>query len=107
MDAYTSNAFIRDTLNQVLAERLRQNERFGEQNHPDGTGLTEDKLKAKVARQMCDVMTARNLLAWRDILLEEVYEALAESDEDRLYEELIQVAAVAAAWAEAIQRRED
>lgn len=43
---------------------------------------------------------------WRDILAEEFNEALAESDPDRLRAELVQVAAVAVNWVEAIDRRE-
>ncbi|TIH26025.1 NUDIX hydrolase, partial [Subtercola vilae] len=42
---------------------------------------------------------------WQDILLEEVFEAFAESDTSKLRTELIQVAAVAQQWVEAIDRR--
>ncbi len=42
---------------------------------------------------------------WRDILLEEVFEALAEEEPKELRKELVQVAAVAAQWVEAIDRR--
>ena len=43
---------------------------------------------------------------WADILREEYFEALAETDPARLRVELIQVAAVAVAWVEAIDRAE-
>lgn len=39
------------------------------------------------------------------MLLEEVAEAFAESDDARLRAELVQVAAVAQAWIESIDRR--
>lgn len=39
--------------------------------------------------------------------VEEVYEALAESDENKLTEELIQVAAVCVAWVENITRNKN
>jgi hypothetical protein len=44
-------------------------------------------------------------LTWDGILLEEVYEALAEADPVKLREELVQVAAVAASWVVALDRR--
>ncbi|MEV6702709.1 NUDIX hydrolase [Streptomyces sp. NPDC051453] len=58
------------------AERQSQLGKFGDQHHPDGAGLP----------------------AWRDVLLEEVYEALAEKGPAALRAELVQVSAVCAAW---------
>ena len=48
---------------------------------------------------------AEGRLTWLHILREEVYEGFAEADAADLAEELIQVAATAACWAEAIERR--
>lgn len=48
----------------------------------------------------------RGSIAWDGILLEEIYEALAEEDPARLREELIQAGAVIAQWIKAIDRRE-
>ena len=93
---------------QVAAERLRQDERWGEQNHPDGTGTARSvvaDVAADHARNACEVAFATGNGTWRHILLEEVYEALAEADPQKLRTELIQVAAVATAWVEAIDRR--
>lgn len=103
---------------EVIQERVRQDEKWGEQNHPDGTGpkvkvllgttvnldlRTGDEL-AHIFRRKCgDNLPHQD--NWRDILLEEVFEAMAESDPVKLREELIQVAAVAVAWVEAIDRR--
>jgi hypothetical protein len=92
-------------LGEIVAERTRQDVRWGEQNHPDGTAITGDDERAASARHTCQSMAARGEVTWRDILWEEVAEALAESDPARLRAELIQVAAVAAAWVEAIDRR--
>ncbi|WP_372699396.1 hypothetical protein [Arthrobacter sp. JSM 101049] len=102
----------------VAAERTRQNEKWGEQNHPDGTGPREFPLAAMGGESVFDAQelaaqatrttdhrAANRMLTWKDILLEEVFEALAESDPVSLRTELIQVAAVAAQWAEAIDRR--
>lgn len=90
----------------VRREREAQDAKWGEQNHPDGTGLTLlDLERAEVARERCKEAAAEGRLTWRDILLEEVAEALAEADPELLRAELVQVAAVAHAWVEALDRR--
>lgn len=94
-----------DALDEVYAELERQHAKFGEQNHEDGTGDREFIKAASRARVDCDDATDDGEVTWRHILLEEVYEALAESDLERLVEELNQVAAVAVQWRLAIQRR--
>jgi len=96
---------IRNVLVDVYAERAKQDDRWGEQNHPDGTNLTEDEWRANRVKALNDFYVDSGTLTWRDILLEEVYEAFAESDLDRLREELVQVAAVAVCWVESIDRR--
>lgn len=96
----------RRVLLDVHAERTTQNVRWGEQNHPDGTGLPYDVETAEAARDRCKRSAANGTVTWREILFEEVWEAMAEADLEALRAELIQVAAVAAAWAEAIDRRE-
>lgn len=110
----------------VTTERARQDAKWGEQNHPDGTGersiplgrivyhgpaVPENGDKhyafglALMAKQATDQAARAGTVTWADILLEEVFEALAEGDTARLRTELIQVAAVAQQWAEAIDRR--
>lgn len=91
-------------LTEVAAERAAQDARWGEQNHPNGTGASGDRMAANVARTACDMAHGAGLDTWRLILAEEVAEAFAESDPARLRAELVQVAAVATAWAEAIDR---
>ena len=90
---------------EVLEERRRQDAKWGEQSHPDGTGLNYAEGNARERRRLCEEAFAAGRGTWRHILLEEVYEALAETDPAALRTELIQVAAVAVAWAEAIDRR--
>jgi hypothetical protein len=99
-------------LDEVAAERVRQDATWGEQNHPDGTGPEEEILAAwpaaslaTYARNNCQRQAEMGIVTWLDILGEEVAEALAESDPARLRTELVQIAAVAVAWAEAIDRR--
>lgn len=79
-------------------ERQRQLAKFGEQYHPDGTSLTEDRERANSARHICQSMARMGQLTWRDILHEEVQEAFAEKDPALLRAELVQVSAVCAAW---------
>lgn len=103
-------------LKEVAEERGRQDARWGEQNHHDGTGPLTLFLGARVpeehtyadirerATEMTDWRTKSGMVSYADILLEEVFEAMAESDQDRLREELVQVAAVTVAWIEKIDR---
>lgn len=111
------------TLDLVAVERIAQQRKWGEQNHPDGTGPTSTPLNirgetngwvdesdsasllAELFTETTDSRFGRGDGTWRDILLEEVFEALAEDDPDKLRAELIQTAAVAVAWVEAIDRR--
>lgn len=94
-----------NVLGEVLAERVTQDAKWGEQNHPDGTGSASDALIRDQLRKQCDHAAELGECTWKKILHEEVYEAFAEKDPQRLREELIQVAAVAVAWVEAIDRR--
>jgi hypothetical protein len=81
----------------VDTERQAQLAKWGEQHHPDGTGRPGDRENADRMRAICkaNAPAADN---WRDILAEEVAEAFAETDPDRLQTELIQAAAVVQAW---------
>lgn len=111
-------------LQDIGDERARQDAKWGEQNHPDGTGDQEHPLVelayyrsselferitagslAYRAKDATDRAARKGRVTWTAILLEEVFEALAEDDPSALRTELIQVAAVAASWAEAIDRR--
>lgn len=91
-------------LSDVQLERENQDRKWGEQNHPDGTDI-ERATFAQIARDICRAKAQAGTLDWADILYEEVAEAFAEVDRIKLRAELIQVAAVAVAWAEAIDRR--
>lgn len=119
----------------VAAERARQDAKWGQQNHPDGTGPDEQVLApladilrsshhdprnmqvaratilARAATLATDQAAAlsravgKNYVTWALILLEEVFEALAEDDPDKLTAELAQLAGVAQQWVDAIERR--
>ena len=92
-------------LMEVLSERARQHKLWGVQNHKDGTGLQTDIEIAEAYKNICNAHAKAGTVTWRDILQEEFSEALAERNPPALREELIQVAAVATAWVEAIDRR--
>jgi hypothetical protein len=111
-------------LTEIAAERERQDAKWGEQNHPDGTGeigwpehimpgmgwsinMTPAEHVAKLARRHCQQEAKQGKTTWLGIALEEVAEAFAESDPEKLRAELVQTAAVLVAWAEAIDRRSD
>jgi hypothetical protein len=101
---------LNDVLDDIAAERARQDAKWGEQNHRDGTGaaysLAEvSELDVRFARTRCDRAFERGAGSWEHILYEEFCEAIAEDDPARLRAELVQVAAVAVHWIESIDAR--
>lgn len=101
---------------EVTHELINQDDKWGEQNHPNGTGpmylfwpavasksFTYGPLAEK-AKQSTDNAATHGGLNYADIFVEEVFEALAEEDPQKLRAELIQCAAVAVAWVEKIDR---
>ena len=108
----------RNVLDEVYTERQRQDERWGVQDHDiympgdyDAPAhyaeMAEAWKKANDERvaALTPIRPKGEEAAWDGILLEEVYEALSEVDPARQREELIQVAAVAVAMIECIDRR--
>jgi hypothetical protein len=108
----------------VAAERDRQDAKWGAPtDHPDGTGSialvlydfpgrTDQVTQFDAASRLSAVFKARTDQrfglgegSWADILLEEVFEALAEDDPVKLRAELVQVAAVAVKWCRMIDAR--
>lgn len=93
-----------DVLDEVLQERLAQEQKWGEQNHTNGPVIP--KRFADQARNACEALFSQGKGSWSDILHEEFWEAMVECDDDpKLRAELVQVAAVAVAWIECIDRR--
>ena len=98
-------------LAEVMDERKRQHTRWGEQNMEDGTGpdlfwdSDHDTAAQSVSAWHQYNTEHAGSLTYRDVLLEEVAEAMAEDDPARLRAELVHVAAVAVQWIEAIDRR--
>jgi hypothetical protein len=99
-------------LAEIADERARQDAKWGEQNHPDGTfpdrvwaWTGPASYVAENVRKNCQELAAEGHVTWLDIALEEVAEAFETEDPAKLRAELVQVAAVAVAWIEAIDRR--
>lgn len=116
---------LADVLAAVVTERARQDAKWGaDRTQPDAhAGIDNYEwdrrhgathmlgiLSAKMYRSMVEASARRGELSWSEILMEEVAEAAEEGGVGNLallYVELIQVAAVAVAWAEDVKRRMD
>lgn len=108
-----------NVLSEVAQERWAQFNKWNEQNWADGTGpavyvlnRTDVNLDLRtgtelsgIFRTACERDAGVGRVTWRSILLEEVFEALAEADPAKIRAELIQAVAVGVAWIEAIDRR--
>jgi hypothetical protein len=104
-------------LDDVAAELVDQDAMWGVQGHPsfdptiDVSGSSRlawahGVIAEERARAAVEQAGEQGRLSWAAILVEEVAELFgAADDEVALYGELIQVAAVAAAWAEALARK--
>lgn len=89
----------------IRDERRRQMVKWGEQNHPDGTGHSLAGLIAQQWKVICDGKHENDMDDWATIAAEEFFEVMAETDEDKLLAEVLQNAAVFTAWAEDLLRR--
>lgn len=97
---------------EVAGERAQQDLKWGPpRDVQDGTGahvplagqnytIWRDAMQQRVNR-----LAERGEPMMANVLLEEVFEALAESDQAKLRAELIQVAAVAVKWVRIIDER--
>lgn len=112
-----------NVLEKVFEERNRQVQRYGHNDDKtDGTGPgvqwlgnmmdrnadypTAEEIE-KIFREDYEASGGDNEVTWMELVREEVAEAFAESDPDRLEEELIQVAALCVSWIETIQKRRE
>ena len=95
----------RVVLGQLAEERMRQRVTWGEQHHPDGTSGHNFRRQADAARRSCQAAARGGYLTWLHILREEFWEAMAETEPDRLRYELLQAVAVGVAWIEDLDSR--
>ena len=100
----------------VVSERIRQDDKWGGgRDHLDAPAFRGDQAcralripLAHEAQEAVEEAAMAGCLSWAAILQEEVSEAVeagGEGDQVALRKELVQVAAVAVAWIEAIDRR--
>ena len=81
---------------EVREEVDRSIDKHGAQSDvPLGTGHPMYRVREAVAKRATDLCTATGNLTWLHILMEEVWEAMAEENPARVREELVQVEAVA------------
>jgi hypothetical protein len=100
---------------EICTERNRQRGMGHLDAHdmPDGTGADKPPLETgswvssgTVMRHVCERAFREGRGTWAHVLLEEVAEAIDETDPDRLRAELIQVAAVAVRWSRRLRLRQ-
>lgn len=103
--AFPSSIVVTPEMLATHAETVAQVEKWGEQRHPDGTAQHNDDIIAVMARNACDEAARAGTVTWRHILEEEVREAYAESDLEKLYVELTQIAAVCHSWQRDLRTR--
>jgi hypothetical protein len=101
---------------EINREHKRQDEKWGEQNHPM-RGLGDDNIIRRGTILYPEDSTLKNTLStfryrnetkkagWFDILQEEICEAFLEVEPEKQREEMIQVAAVAVQIIEYLDRR--
>lgn len=103
-----STAATAEVLDEVDWERIIQHAKWGEQDWPDAESTFKYWMGgASYYRDITEARAKSGSLTYLDILLEEVAEAADEAkagDKVALKAELIQVAAVAVAWVEKLNR---
>jgi hypothetical protein len=110
-DKYTGDVIANSReliFNEIERKRVRQEEKWGEQNHPilagdDGHPCIFSHAANAAKKRYDDAGKAGNI-SWYKILDEEIKEAFAEVDPAKQKEELIQVAAVVVQMIECIDR---
>lgn len=105
-----------------LAERQKQNEKWGEQNHPSVDpvlterpgGCTPERMCEEYelpsesrAKSSCNIATKNGKLTFAHIIVEELCEAVSAPDDETRREELVQLGACVMQWIEAIDRRKN
>ena len=97
---------------EIAAERKRQHEKWGEQNHlMRGKSLKNNRRKYPTDDFLsdfllqCEGRNKTDKCGWFDILMEEVCEAFLETDPKKQRAEMIQVTAVAVQIIEYLDRR--
>jgi len=100
---------------EVMRERERQEELWGEQTHPsvsfpEAAPATREAIygvpSEAVAKDRCERAFRDGVGTYADIAVEEMAEVIAAGNEADRRAELVQLAAVCVAWIESIDRQE-
>ena len=90
----------------IAAERAAAEDKFPGQHLPDGTSSDDQAARTRdMYRKICDRKLERGTCTWADVVREEVYEALAETNAAALRAELVQAGAMIVRWIEDIDLR--
>lgn len=92
-------------LGEISQEAYDSEVEHGVQHLPDGTKEFY-RGQANLARSHCMIASRKGTVTWRHIAVEEFYEALTETEWDKLRVELVQTAAVIVKWILDGDRRE-
>ncbi|MFD5616470.1 hypothetical protein [Kitasatospora sp. NPDC127060] len=95
---------MRSAYADIAAEHEAIRTRWGDQHHPTGAhrGFA---LVRRLLQYLCDRAARRGRKTWRHILIEEVFEVLAEpADREAMRAELVQVGAVVVSMIEDLDR---
>lgn len=98
---------IQPLLDELFTEREAQIKQWGDQDLPLGFSAPRFKMMADRFRKECDTADKRGELTHRHILLEEFFEALAESNEAKARDELVQLGACVIKALQQIDRNAD
>lgn len=105
---------------EIIAERNRQDAKWGEQNHPSldpiltgrNGGASPQRLCEEYeipsearAKFKCNEAAEKRVLSWAHIAVEELSEAVSAIDDKTRRGELIQLAAVIVEWIQSIDRQ--
>jgi len=99
---------MKNIFNEIRKERVRQDKKFGLQDHPMiNKDIKKEKLEEdlKKIRFENDFSRPSKGNCWYYIFAEEILEAFSETEPEKQREEMIQVAAVAVAIIECLDRK--
>ncbi|GGO63089.1 hypothetical protein [Nonomuraea cavernae] len=105
---FLANARVRAFITrEVLAERMRQHDKLGQQRFRDhGTyDRAEFEFLAMLAHAERQISADPETKTWQSLLLEQVYGAMAADELPAMRQGLVQAAAVLMAWIEDIDTR--
>lgn len=89
----------------IIVERRRQEQAWPGEQLSNGTGGDTARQLSDLVRKAVDALNNTLSNTFAHVLVEEVLEALAETNLDALRKEVVQIGAVAVKWIEHIDRR--